>query len=72
MITMTTLAEKIKQSILTIVDGMLEKSTFVVKKGIPLHEFEKDVFAEVLKIGYHCIEAILLQAGTGDVGKHLP
>jgi len=71
MTTMTTTAEKIKQSILTIVDEMLEKSTFVVKKGIPLHEFEKDIFAEVLKIGYHCIETVLLQAGTCNVGKHL-
>jgi len=70
--TMTTTAEKIKQSILTIVDEMLEKSTFVIDKGTPLHQFEKDIFAEVLKIGYHCIETVLLQAGTGDVGKHLP
>jgi hypothetical protein len=70
--TMTTTAEKIKQSILTIVDGMLEKSTLVAEKGMPLHKLEKDIFAEVLKIGYHCIETALLQAGTGDVGKDLP
>lgn len=69
--TMTTTAEKIKQSILKLVDGMLEKSTLVVEKGTPLHELEKDLFAEVLKIGHHCIETVILQAGIGDVGNHL-
>jgi len=68
---MTTTAEKIKKSILNIVDGMLEKSALVVEKGMPLHEFEKDIFAEVLKIGYHCIETVFVQSGTGDVGEHL-
>ncbi len=71
MTTMTTAAGKIKQTILTIVDDLLEKSTLVIKQGTPLHKLEKDIFAEVLKIGYHCIESVLLQAGTGDVGEHL-
>lgn len=69
--TMTTMPEKIKQSILNIVDGLLEKSARVAEKGMPLHELEKDIFAEVLKIGYHCIESVLLQSGTGDVGDNL-
>jgi hypothetical protein len=68
---MTTTAEKIKTSILNIVDGMLEKSALVVKKGMPLHEFEKDIFAKVLKIGHHCIETVFVQSGTGDVGEYL-
>lgn len=69
--TMTTAAGKIKQTILNIVDNLLEKSNLVVQKGTPLHALEKDIFTEVLKIGYHCIETVLLQSGTGDVGEHL-
>ena len=44
MTTMTTATEKIKQAILNIVDNLLEKSNLVVKKGMPLHALEKDIF----------------------------
>lgn len=69
--TMTTEVEEIKQSILTLVDKMLEKSGTIAQKGTPLHELEKAIFSEALKIGKHCIDSALLQAGTGDVGEQL-
>ena len=71
MSTMPIAVEDIKQSILNVAKNMLEKTACAAQNGRPLHEFEKDLFVEALKIGKLCVDSLLLQAGTGDVGKQL-
>lgn len=68
---MITTVETIKQSIISLVHNMATKVEMTIQKGTPLHELEKDIFADTLKIGKLCIDSAFFQAGAGDVGEQL-
>jgi len=68
---MITTVETIKQLIFSLVNDMATKVEMTIQKGTPLHELEKDIFADTLKIGKLFIDSAFIQAGAGDVGEQL-